>query len=64
MRIYLDCILCFFKPTMIKDLECCSVLEGEEEVVGAEMVVSVVAEVLNVLDEAALPLTVSVLSVV
>jgi hypothetical protein len=40
------------------------VLEGEEEVVGVETVVSVVAEALNILDEAALPLTASVLIVV
>jgi len=38
--------------------------EVEEEVVGAEMVGFVVAEVLKVLEEAVLPLTVSVLSVV
>jgi hypothetical protein len=38
--------------------------EVEEEVVGVEMVVFVVAEALNVSDGAALPLTVSVLNVV
>ena len=40
------------------------VLKEVEEVVGAEIVGFVVAEVLNVLDEAALPLTVFALSVV
>jgi hypothetical protein len=48
-----------------KGLECNSVLEEvEEEVVGVEMVVFVVAEILKVLDEAVFPLTVSALSVV
>jgi hypothetical protein len=50
---------------MIRGLECVSVLEEvEEEVVGVEMVVFVVAEILKVLDEAVFPLTVSALSVV
>ena len=47
-----------------KGLECGLVLKEVEEVAGAEIVGFVVADVLDVLDEAVLPLTVSVPSAV